>query len=136
MEKWDIAFTIVRVVAVLVLVGGMIAVTACEIASINGDKDNMNENHLYYKNIEVEVTSIEKNRIGWMIVPKVKITVYSKEYDLEFSDVFIGYSDLRECEEGDIIIAELYTWKNDRTGEINRRTIHKIYRDQTGLVAD
>ena len=60
MEKWDIAFTIVRVIAVLVLVGGMIAVTACEIASINGDKDNVNENHLYYKNIEVEVTSIEK----------------------------------------------------------------------------
>ena len=79
---------------------------------------------------------MKKNRIGWMIVPKVKITVYSKEYDLEFSDVFIGYSDLRECEEGDIIIAELYTWKNDRTGEINRRMIHKIYRDQTGLVAD
>ena len=89
-------------------------------------------NHLYWKDIEVVITDVEHQVYGAapVIRRSVKISVYSEEYDLSDSYVFENINILDDCysyEKGDIVTAELYTWKNNVTGEINKREINKIY---------
>lgn len=89
--------------------------------------------HLYWKDIDVEVTKIDKRQ--WFATVHrriVNITVYSEEYNLEKT---LTYEDQGmwvnnpawNYEKGDIIKAELYSWVMDSTGEIVRRDINKIY---------
>lgn len=89
-------------------------------------------NHLYWKDIEVVITDVEHQVYGAApaIRRSVKISVYSEEYDLSDSYIFENISILDDCysyEKGDIVTAELYTWKNNVTGKINKREINKIY---------
>lgn len=89
---------------------------------------------LYKQDIDVEVVKIDK-----MITPRsyglgsideyyVDITVYSEKFntteEFRYSDLF--YNKYYEVEKGDIIQAELYTYKNKKTGEIVKRQINEL----------
>ena len=89
--------------------------------------------HLYWKDIDVEVTSIDKKHwyasTHWYYV---EVEVYSKEYDLtgkfeyKSSGAFINI-DVWDAEVGDTVKAELYSWVYDSTGEVVKREIHRVY---------
>ncbi|WP_373262230.1 hypothetical protein [Hungatella hathewayi] len=88
--------------------------------------------HLYWKEIEVEVISIDKKH--WFASThwyQVDLDVYSSEYELRKTFEIQG-SGAFGCpkefnyEIGDIIKAELYSWKMDSTGEIIEREIHNL----------
>lgn len=89
---------------------------------------------LYKQDIDVEVVEIDK-----LITPRsyglgsideyyVDITVYSEKFntteEFRYSDLF--YNKYYEVEKGDIIQAELYTYKNKKTGEIVKRQINEL----------
>lgn len=80
-------------------------------------------NHLYWKDINVEVidSKITRRALKYYTI----VLVYSDEYNLEKTLYASGRHYLSK---GDYITAELYTWKNDETGEINDREIHCITR--------
>lgn len=87
--------------------------------------------HLYWKTINVEVTEVNHEAHWFSIMHRyqMSLTVKSEEYGLE--KTFNIYSQGVKPEgwdykEGDIIEAELYTWKMDSTGEIIKREINKI----------
>lgn len=107
---------------ILVLVG----------CSRNTDYVQPEQPHLYWKDIDVEVTDIDKEH--WFATThwyRVTISVRSEEYDLEESMEISG-SGAFGCpkewnyEVGNIVKAELYSWKMDSTGEIVRREIHSL----------
>lgn len=86
--------------------------------------------HLYWKDINVEITNIDKQH--WFATThwyRISISVKSTEYDLE-KNIEITGSGAFGCpkewdyEVGDIVKAELYSWKMDSTGEIIKREIH------------
>ena len=89
--------------------------------------------HLYWKDIPVTVTNIDKRT--WFAGTKwyeVTISVHSDTYNLDETITEKG-SGLFNCpkswnyETGDVITAELYTWKIDSTDEITKPCINKIY---------
>lgn len=90
--------------------------------------------HCYYETIDVKVTEIDKSSyfaaFAWQYT--VKLTVYSKEYDITYKHTYKGQG-INGCpkqwkyEKGDTVKAQLYTWTLDSTGEIVRREINKVY---------
>lgn len=87
---------------------------------------------LYYKDIDVVVVKNEKyNHWGKVKKYSQSITVKSEEYGLEetftysSSGMFVNmpYWSLKE---GDVIKAELYSWKMESTGEITKREINSL----------
>jgi hypothetical protein len=86
--------------------------------------------HLYWKTIDVEVEDISQSHWFAMVHRyEMTITVRSEEYNLEktFSIYSQGMAPSGwDCKKGDIIQAELYTWKIDSTGEIVKREINRI----------
>lgn len=89
--------------------------------------------HLYWKDIEVTITNIDKRH--WFATTHrymVSLTVQSEEYGLTKTFQFEG-SGAFGCPPqwnynvGDIVKAKLYSWVLDSTGEVIRRKIHKIY---------
>ncbi len=101
--------------------------------SENMQLDRKEQPHLYWKDIDVVVTSVDKRHwyasTHWY---EVKISVESEEYQLTYTDTFKG-SGVFGCpsqygyNEGDIVKAELYSWVIDSTGEVIRREIHMVY---------
>ena len=89
--------------------------------------------HLYWKDIDVVVTDIDKRH--WFATVhryEVNITVHSEEYNIsktlnyQSSGAFAVIPGW-DYEVGDVIKAELYSWVMDSTGEVMRRDINKIY---------
>lgn len=88
--------------------------------------------HLYWKEIDVEVISIDKRH--WFASThwyQVNLDVYSSEYDLTKTFEIQGSGSFGcpkefNYEKGDVVKAELYSWKMDSTGEIVKREIHKL----------
>lgn len=87
---------------------------------------------LYYKDIDVVVVKNEKyNHWGKVKKYSQSITVKSEEYGLEETFTYSGsgmfvnmpYWSLKE---GDVIKAELYSWKMESTGEITKREINSL----------
>lgn len=84
---------------------------------------------MYYKDIDVVVVSNRKaTRYAKVRRYEQAITVKSEEYGLE--ETFIksdcgAFASMPywNCKEGDVIKAELYSWKMESTGEITRREI-------------
>jgi len=78
------------------------------------------------------VTSIDKRH--WFATTHwytVNVSVHSEEYQLDRNFEIKGsgaFGCPKECdyEKGDIVKAELYSWKMDSTGEITRREIHAL----------
>lgn len=90
---------------------------------------------LYKQDIDVVVTEISKSEtprytgISVIYDYDVDVTVYSKEFntteEFSYSDLF--HSKYFDLEKGDIIQAELYTYKNESTGEIVKKEINRLY---------
>lgn len=89
--------------------------------------------HLYWKDIDVAVTSVDKKHwyasTHWY---EVKVSVKSEEYQLTYTEVFkgsgaFGCPSQWEYDKGDTVKAKLYSWVMDSTGEVVRREIHTVY---------
>lgn len=87
--------------------------------------------HLYWKDIDVVITDIQKDRSLNNRFLRVTITVKSKEYNLEEDFIFEGNWYYRpkfwDAQEGDIIKAQLYSWVMDSTGQVVKRDINCLY---------
>lgn len=89
--------------------------------------------HLYWKNIDVVVENVDN--MGYFAIThryRTRVTVYSEEYQLTYTDEFIGSGAFGKPEQwnykqGDVVKAELYSWVMDSTGEVVKRRINKVY---------
>ena len=117
----------------LIILTSLLLLTGCCQFNKNTSYTKQEQPHLYWKDIDVVVTDIDKRHwyalTHWYVV---EITVESKEYDLtesfelKGSGVF-GCPNQWDYEEGQVIKAELYSWVMDSTGEVIKRKIHKVY---------
>ena len=97
----------------------------CDTIHVQSEKTQVKEEpHLYWKDIDVVVTSVDKKHwyasTHWY---EVRVTVESEEYQLTYTDTFkgsgaFGCPSQWEYSEGDIVTAELYSWVIDSTGEV------------------
>ena len=101
--------------------------------TINMPSGGKEQPHLYWKDIDVVVTSVDKKHwyasTHWY---EVKVSVKSEEYKLTFTDTFKGSGAFGRpsqwgYDKGDIVKAKLYSWVMDSTGEVVRREIHTVY---------
>lgn len=97
--------------------------------SCNKNNSGRENSHLYWKTISVEV--IECHFKYWYASGfhhQGYIKVKSEEYDLEKSFNLNGQNaiKIKNLKKGDIINAELYSWKIDSTNEIIKREIHTL----------
>jgi hypothetical protein len=87
--------------------------------------------HLYWKDIDVVITDIQKDRSLNNRFLRVTVTVKSKEYNLEEDFIFEGnwyyHPKFWDAQEGDIVKAQLYSWVMDSTGQIVKRNINCLY---------
>jgi hypothetical protein len=87
--------------------------------------------HLYWKDIDVVITNIQKDRSLNNRFLRVTVTVKSKEYNLEEDFIFEGNWYYRpkfwDAQEGDIVKAQLYSWVMDSTGQVVKRDINCLY---------
>lgn len=89
--------------------------------------------HLYQKDIDVVVTSINKKH--WFASThhyQVKISVKSEEYQLTHTEThrgsgIYGRPSQWKYHKNDTVKARLYSWVIDSTGEVIRREIAKVY---------
>lgn len=110
-----------------------LCLTGCNIKTKDSAYQPQERPHLYWKDIDVIVTDIDKRHwfatTHWYVV---NITVESEEYgliksfEIKGSGTF-GCPNEWDYEEGQIIKAELFSWVMDSTGEVTRREINKIY---------
>lgn len=107
--------------------------SGCTANSAETDYTIPEEPHLYWKDIDVVVTDIDKRHwfagTHWY---SVQITVESEEYNLERTIEFKGSGAFGkpgqwDYQTGDIVTAQLYSWVMDSTGEVVRRKINTIY---------
>lgn len=86
--------------------------------------------HLYWKDIDVVITSIDKRH--WYASGhhyKVYLTVESDEYRLSESFTLNGSKakEMLKYDKGDVVKAELLSWVMDSTGNVIQRKINKVY---------
>lgn len=107
----------------------IISATYIIVAAYSQPVEYKDTNHLYWKDIDVVVTDVEHKHwlSGYAHYFSTKVTVWSEEYQLQYTDTIQGKGNAWDYREGDIVQAELFTWKNNETGEINRRTINRVY---------
>lgn len=122
-----------RIIAVVLLFALMLCMYGCDLPEPDPNYVPPEQPHLYWKDIDVVVTSI--NRRHWFASThwyEVDITVESEEYGLTRTLTYKG-SGVFGCpgqwnyEVGDIVKAELYTWVMDSTGEVTKRLINQVY---------
>ena len=113
----------------IIIIALLIVLTGCEYNQPITPKE---QPHLYWKDIDVVVIDIDKR--SWFAGTKwyeVQIEVYNEEYNLtetfeiEGSGIY-GKPSEWDYEIGDIVSAELLSWKMDSTGEIIRREIGSL----------
>lgn len=121
-----------KVICFLLIICTIVSLSACSLEK-NPNYVPPEQPHLYWKDIDVEVTNVDKRT--WFATVHhrvVNITVYSEEYNLtktltyEDSGMWVT-NPAWEYEKGDIIKAQLYSWVMDSSGEVVRRDINKIY---------
>jgi hypothetical protein len=89
--------------------------------------------HLYWKDVDVVITDIQKDRSfnGRLYLYKVTVTVKSKEYNLEEDFTFEGNNWYQpkfwNAKKGDTVKAQLYSWVMDSTGQIVKRRLNCLY---------
>lgn len=124
---------IIIVITLVVLSCFLSGCTTTSASSPATSQTSYEQPHLYWKDIPVTVTDIDKR--SWFAGTKwyeVTISVHSDTYNLdetftEKGSGFYGCPSIWEYEKGDVITAELYTWKMDSTNEVTRRCINQIY---------
>lgn len=121
------------ILMIITIILCMTCLTCCGIAEKDRTYHIKEQPHLYWKDIDVVVTDIDKKH--WFATThwyEVDITVESKEYGL-IKNFEIKGSGAYGCpkewnyEEGQTVKAQLYSWVMNSTGEIIRREINKIY---------
>lgn len=119
------------IISILLLVG-LFTLIATSDSNTSSNTNQQEKPVLYWKDIDVKVVS--NNKHSWFVKTrfyKQEIKVVSDEYNLEEtfyltdSGAFANmpYWNIKE---GDIIKAELYSWKLESTGEIVNREINKL----------
>ena len=110
-----------------------LCLTGCNIEPSNREYRVQEQPHLYWKDIDVVVTDIDKRH--WFASTHwytINLTVESEEYglidtfEIEGSGSF-GCPKEWNYEEGQIVKAQLYSWVMDSTGEVIKREIHEVY---------
>lgn len=102
-------------------------------ANTSSDCKPPEQPYLYWKDIDVVVTDVEKRH--WFATThryEVVITVHSNEYGLDatFTDTgsgAFGCPDTWKYEVGAVTKAKLCSWVMNSTGEVIRRKISQIY---------
>ena len=121
-----------KILSISLIILICLSLCACGIP-VNENYTPQEQPHLYWKDIDVVVTSVDQR--SWFATVHrnvLYITVESEEYGLtksftlESSGVINNIS-CWDCKVGDVIKAELYSWVMDSTGEIVRRDINKLY---------
>lgn len=121
---------VVRNIAIMFLLIGLIFLVGCSLHSENCNFKPAESPHLYWKDIDVVITDIDKSH--WYASAhhyKIHLTVESDEYRLTESFDLIG-SKAKEkwnWNKGDTVKAELFSWVMDSTGEVLQREIHQVY---------
>ncbi len=127
MIKWKKSLFLFALLLMLILPGCTVQQTQ------NMPSRREEQPHLYWKDIDVVVTDIDKKQwyasTHWY---EVKVSVESEEYQLTYTEIFKGSGAFGcppqwEYDEGDTVRAELYSWVMDSTGEVIRREIHMVY---------
>ena len=130
--KEKVIINSICIITMFLLIGILISIIALD------SKTSSNVNHqqekpvLYWKDIDVKV--ISNNKHSWFVKTrfyKQEIKVISDEYNLEETFYFndsgafanMPYWNIKE---GDVIKAELYSWKLESTREIVNREINKL----------
>lgn len=131
--KEKVIINSICIITMFLLIGILISIIALDSKTSSNVNQQQEKPVLYWKNIDVEVVSSRRksNLFGRVKRYSQTITVRSKEYKLEktfklnSSGAFANmpYWNIKE---GDIIKAELYSWKLESTGEIVRREINKL----------
>lgn len=121
-----------RILSISLVILICLSLCACDMP-VNENYAPKEQPHLYWKDIDVTVTSVDQRSWFSTVHRNVMyITVESEEYGLtksftlESSGV-INNIGCWDCKVGDVIKAELYSWVMDSTGEVIRRDIHKLY---------
>ena len=122
-----------KILTILLILALILCTVGCAGNSNTTDYTIPEEPHLYWKDIDVVVTDIDKQHwfagTHWY---SVQITVESEEYNLERTIEFKGSGAFGkpgqwDYKTGDIVTAQLYSWVMDSTGEVVRRKINTIY---------
>lgn len=122
-----------KILAIVLSLVILLSLTGCVTTSSQILYKPKEQPHLYWKDIDVVVTDIDRKHwyasTHWYVV---KITVKSEEYGLieEFeikgSGAF-GRPNQWNYKRGQIVKAQLYSWVMDNTGDVVRREINKVY---------
>lgn len=130
--KEKVIINSICIITMFLLIGILISIIALD------SKTSSNVNHqqekpvLYWKDIDVKVVS--NNKHSWFVKTrfyKQEIKVVSDEYNLEetfYLNDSGAFANMPywNVKEGDVIKAELYSWKLESTGEIVNREINKL----------
>lgn len=121
-RKWLVIFGVCLAIAGIIVIFVMASIRP---QPLNHDDSN----HLYWKDIDVVVTNVEHKHwlSGYAHYFSTVVTVWFEEYQLEYTDEIQGKGKAWNYRKGDTVQAELLTWKNNETGEINRRAINRVY---------
>ena len=116
----------------LFLVLSLLICSLCGCGTEYSPPEPIENPHLYWADREMEIVKITKLCSLNGVRREVHCILYSKDYDctFEYSDVSIGKMSRPRgwnYVEGDIVEAEVYTWKYDSTGEITQRIVHFLY---------
>lgn len=120
------------IISIFLLIGLLTLIAILDSNTSSNTSQQQEQPVLYWKDIDVKVSS--NNKHSWFVKTrfyKQEIKVVSDEYNLEKtfyltdSGAFANmpYWDVKE---GDVIKAELYSWKLESTGEIVNREINKL----------
>lgn len=120
------------IISILLLVGLFTLIATSDSNTSSNTNQQQEKPVLYWKDIDVKVVS--NNKHSWFVKTrfyKQEIKVISNEYNLEktfYLNDSGAFANMPywNVKEGDVIKAELYSWKLESTGEIVNREINKL----------
>ena len=130
--KEKVIINSICIITMFLLIGILISIIALDSNTSSNTNQQEEKPVLYWKDIDVKVVS--NNKHSWFVKTrfyKQEIKVISNEYNLE-ETFYLNYSGAFanmpywNVKEGDVIKAELYSWKLESTGEIVNREINKL----------
>ncbi len=98
-----------------------------------GQYERKEQPHLYWKDIDVVVTDVEKRKsLGVPVRYEAIVSVKSEAFKLSYKDKFkgVGFGGRPkqwDYKEGDIVKAEMLSWVMKSNGKVVKREINRIY---------
>lgn len=120
------------IISIFLLIGLLTLIAILDSNTSSNTSQQQEQPVLYWKDIDVKVVS--NNKHSWFVKTrfyKQEIKVISNEYNLEktfYLNDSGAFANMPywNVKEGDVIKAELYSWKLESTGEIVNREINKL----------